>query len=263
MFDRQSPFLAPSAAPGAGLQRTGAVSRLRDAIVSCELPPGLRVSEAGLAQRFGFGKAAVRAALSHLEACGLVTAQPRSGWAVTPLCGTELAAVVEARRVAEAGFADLDPMPGATARLAPSAAIADATAAAGDRPAALRAERLWRAQLANLLDNPILRRWLSEAWDRADRIGNALDLPLAVIAPGDRTALTAAFTAEGGAALVAAFAPVTDAFAAEATTRLLRHARLVPQHPTATQGTARTATPPAPGAAPSTQKPSRQGGADR
>lgn len=263
MYDRQSPFLGQSMAPGAGLQRTGAASRLRDAIVHCELPPGLRVSEAGLAARFGFGKAAVRAALAHLEACGLVTAQPRSGWAVTPLCGAELAAVVAARRAAEAGFARLGPMPGATARLAASAALADATAAAGDRPGALRAERQWRETLASVLDNPILARWLAEAWDRADRIGIALDLPLSVIAPGGRTALTALLATEGGVAIVAAFAPVNDAFAAEATTRLLRHARLVPQHPTAAPEPARANPRPAPGPAIKTQKPSRQGGADR
>lgn len=263
MYDKQSPFLNRPAAPGAGLQRAGAAARLCEAIVSCELPPGMRVSEAGLAERFGFGKAAVRAALSHLEASGLVAAQPRSGWAVTPLCGAEFAAVVDARRVAEAGFARLGPQPEAMARLAPIAAVADATAAAGDRAGALRAERQWRDQLAGLLDNAILRRWLAEAWDRSHRIGIALDLPLAVMAPGGRTPLTAAFAARGGTALVAAFAPLADAFAAEAATRLLRHARLEPPGSGAAAGKTGAAARPGPGAATLNQKPGRQGGADR
>ena len=263
MFDRQSPFLGQSAAPGAGLQRSGAVARLREAIVSCELPPGLRVSEADLAARFGFGKAAVRAALAHLEAAGLVKAQPRSGWAVTPLNGPELAAVVDARRVAESGFARLGPMSDAIAILAASAAAADATAVAGDRASALRTERQWRDQLASLLDNAIVRRWLAEAWDRSERIGVALDLPLALMAPGGRVALTAAFATAGGTALVASFAPITDAFATEASRRLLRHAQLLPSGAGAARRQALATARSAPAATMQNQKPSRQGGTDR
>jgi DNA-binding GntR family transcriptional regulator len=263
MYDKRSPFLATAAPPGADLQRTGALSRLRDAIVSCELPPGVRVSEAGLSRRFGFGKAAVRAALSRLETSGLVAAEPRSGWVVTPVTGAELAAVVTARRVAEACLVPLPPGAGAAAPLAACAAVADAMAAAGDRPGALRAERQWRNRLAGLLDNAILQRWLTETWDRAERIGNALEVPLSVMAPGGRTALNAAFAAGGGTALVRAFDAATTAFEAEAAIRLLRHARLMPGGCAPARATAGRHDDGAPRAATTDQKPTRQGGADR
>ncbi len=48
-----------------------AYERLRKAIVSVELAPGTPVSEAQLVERFGFSKAAVRAALARLRAEGL------------------------------------------------------------------------------------------------------------------------------------------------------------------------------------------------
>ena len=227
MYDRQSPFVRPAAPRAATLQKTGAAQRLRDAILRCELAPGERVSEARLCSRFGFGKAAVRDALSRLEAAGLVTAQPRSGWAVAPVSGLELAAVVEARRLAEAGLAALRPDSVAAAGLSALAAVADATAAAADRSAALRAERLWRDRLAALLSNALVARWLCEVWDRSERIGAALDLPLAALAPGGRAALTEAIARGDGKALVRGLDASARAFEAEASLRLLRAAQFV------------------------------------
>lgn len=232
MYDKRSPFLDHASSVSGILQRDSAVNRLRAAIIACELAPGARVSEADLERRFGYGKAAVRAALARLEASGLVAAQARSGWTVTPVSGAELAAVVAARRLAEGALARLTPEQGRGAALALAAATADATAAAGDRAGALRAERQWCDRLAALLDAEIIARWLAEVWDRSARLGHALDLPLAVLAPGNRMVLTLALGLEGGGALVGASAALTDAFEREATARLLRHARLRPSPPT-------------------------------
>ena len=47
--------------------------------------PGTPVSEAQLVARFGFSKAAIRAALARLRAEGLVLAEPRRGHVIAPL----------------------------------------------------------------------------------------------------------------------------------------------------------------------------------
>ena len=67
------------------LLRDVALTRIRDAIVSGELPPGTVVKDADLAARLGLSVAPVRTALSRLADEGLVEAKPQSGTRVTPL----------------------------------------------------------------------------------------------------------------------------------------------------------------------------------
>ena len=67
------------------LLRDVAVTRLRDAIVAGELPPGSVVKDAELAARMGLSVAPVRAALARLTDEGLVESKPQSRTRVTPL----------------------------------------------------------------------------------------------------------------------------------------------------------------------------------
>jgi DNA-binding GntR family transcriptional regulator len=57
---------------------------IRDAIVSKALPPGMRLSEAALADKFGVSKTPVREALLRLAAIGLVEGESSGTRVVTP-----------------------------------------------------------------------------------------------------------------------------------------------------------------------------------
>ncbi len=59
-----------------------AFEMLRADIVACRLPPGLNVSEAELAARYGAGKAAIRSARVRLSERGWVQALARRGYTV-------------------------------------------------------------------------------------------------------------------------------------------------------------------------------------
>ena len=78
-----------------------AYERLRKAIVSVELAPGAPVSEAQLVARFGFSKAAVRAALARLRAEGLVLAEPRRGHVAAPLTMRDVLEIYDLRLALE------------------------------------------------------------------------------------------------------------------------------------------------------------------
>ncbi|MCZ2821328.1 GntR family transcriptional regulator [Modestobacter sp. VKM Ac-2977] len=67
------------------LLRDEALTRIRDAIVAGDLPPGTVVKDAALASRLGLSVAPVRAALARLTDEGLVEAKPQSHTRVTPL----------------------------------------------------------------------------------------------------------------------------------------------------------------------------------
>jgi DNA-binding GntR family transcriptional regulator len=75
---------------GAGGTRTAsqtddAYEAIRRAIIRWELAPGEQVSELQLAAAFGFGRAAVRAALSRLSHEQLIQAIPRRGYVIAPI----------------------------------------------------------------------------------------------------------------------------------------------------------------------------------
>ncbi|MEP7019158.1 MAG: GntR family transcriptional regulator [Pseudonocardiales bacterium] len=78
-----------------------AYRRLHHAIVRVELPPGAPISEAQLVERYGYSKAAVRAALARLRADGLVLAQPRRGHVVAPLTMRDVREIYDLRLLLE------------------------------------------------------------------------------------------------------------------------------------------------------------------
>jgi DNA-binding GntR family transcriptional regulator len=129
--------------PARVLLRDQAVARLREAIVTGELPAGAVVKDADLAARLGLTVAPVRAALARLVDEGLVESKPQSHTRVAPLLTEqvqdalvvvramhELAARAAVPRLADA---DLSAMRAANRRFA-------AAARSGELDAALRAD---------------------------------------------------------------------------------------------------------------------------
>jgi DNA-binding GntR family transcriptional regulator len=58
---------------------------LRRDIIRCKLEPGAEVTEGAICDRYGVGKAPVRAALARLNQDGLVRAVPRHGYVIAPI----------------------------------------------------------------------------------------------------------------------------------------------------------------------------------
>ncbi len=66
------------------------LERLRDLIITCELPPDAKVPEKELCERFGVSRTPLREALKVLAYEGLVVLQPNRGATVSPLTIAEL-----------------------------------------------------------------------------------------------------------------------------------------------------------------------------
>lgn len=75
--------------------------RLIEAVVGGELPPGDRVSEPELAERFGTSRGPLREALGRLEAMRLVERRPRQGTRVRPLERADLLDLFAVREALE------------------------------------------------------------------------------------------------------------------------------------------------------------------
>ncbi|MEQ1936047.1 MAG: GntR family transcriptional regulator [Fimbriimonadaceae bacterium] len=70
-------------------------------IVWCKLGPGQSISEAQLCEKYKFGKAPIRQALSRLIQEGLVVSVPRSGHVITPVTLQSVNEVFELRMILE------------------------------------------------------------------------------------------------------------------------------------------------------------------
>ena len=84
-----------------------ATSRIRELIVTLELPPGSPLSERELMERLGLGRTPVREALRTLAQEKLVEVYPRRGIVVAPVDVGDLAALSEARLALESFAARL------------------------------------------------------------------------------------------------------------------------------------------------------------
>ncbi len=71
--------------------------RLREEIISVELPPGTLLREDELRQRFGVGRTPIREALQILRHTGFVTVLPRRGTLVSEINIGDLASIYEVR----------------------------------------------------------------------------------------------------------------------------------------------------------------------
>jgi DNA-binding GntR family transcriptional regulator len=176
--------------------------RLRQAIVACELAPGDFVHEAGLAERFGLGRASVRVALTDLAAARFVTRHARQGWRIAPIDGALIAAVLDARRRLEPSLA-AQKLAEPTLSTAMTLIGMVQSVSGRTEPAALATARGAERQLRNLLaagTGVFISDWLGGIWDHLDRIVRMLDLNGHSIPPADLGELVAALRA-GDAAL--------------------------------------------------------------
>lgn len=70
-------------------------------IVRCRIPPGVRITESELCERYGFGRAAVRSSLSQLSNEKLVTPVPQVGYLVRSVTLRDVHEMFDARTVVE------------------------------------------------------------------------------------------------------------------------------------------------------------------
>ncbi|MEO1468184.1 MAG: GntR family transcriptional regulator [Pseudomonadota bacterium] len=78
------------------------VERLREMIVEGTLPPGAKLNERELCERFGVSRTPLREAISLLETEGLVALAPHRGASVTPVTLAELDEVFPVMQALEA-----------------------------------------------------------------------------------------------------------------------------------------------------------------
>jgi DNA-binding GntR family transcriptional regulator len=77
------------------------IQQLRAEIVSGQIPPGMKLSEARLAERFGVSRMPVRDALKELESAGFVTIEQRRGTFVRGMSRSEILDLFEVREAVE------------------------------------------------------------------------------------------------------------------------------------------------------------------
>jgi DNA-binding GntR family transcriptional regulator len=136
---------------------------LRQEIATGNLPPGVRLHQAELAEQLGTSRTPVREALAHLASDRLVEFQPNRGYFVATMSETRTRAAVEARltepliaRLA-AGRRPPDPL----ARM--EAAVGEERQAA-DPWAAYEASRDFHLALADASQNEFFQRLTQQLW---------------------------------------------------------------------------------------------------
>jgi DNA-binding GntR family transcriptional regulator len=92
---------------GAVVVTTPVTDRLRDDILDGTFPPGERLIELQLTERYGVGRAAIRAALVELDAEGLVQREANRGATVRRITVSEAVEITQARAVLEGLIARL------------------------------------------------------------------------------------------------------------------------------------------------------------
>lgn len=150
-----------------------AYETIRRAILRCELAPGQHISEAQLAASFGFGRAAVRAALTRLSHERLVQAIPRRGYAVAPITFQHIRDLFGIRLVIEPAAAQL------AAGRANEQTIADLEQlnqvcrhlpGQDDAPALREANKRFHVAVAQASGNARLQQMVEVVLDELDRV---------------------------------------------------------------------------------------------
>jgi GntR family transcriptional regulator of vanillate catabolism len=78
-----------------------ALLRLRELILSGELPGGARIAELSVVEKMGFSRTPIRAALMRLEQEGLLDALPNGGYAVKTFSERDVSEAIELRGTLE------------------------------------------------------------------------------------------------------------------------------------------------------------------
>jgi DNA-binding GntR family transcriptional regulator len=132
-------------------------ARLLVAIDAGEYPPGARLIETELAERFGVSRTPVRQALSRLEAQGVAARDTRGGLAVAALDYDQLGELYEVREMAEALAARLAARHASPTEIDMLRELVEADCARAEDPAALaRSNRTFHHQLHRASHNRYL-----------------------------------------------------------------------------------------------------------
>ena len=130
-----------------------------------EIPPGTRLDEAGLAERFGVSRTPVREALSRLTAQGILVAGEKRGVFVAEYDRQELSQIFEAMHEIESACARIASQRlNLLARTEIEFAQADCMAAAqsGDRLSYLRANEAFHMAIYKATGNPYMAEIATE-----------------------------------------------------------------------------------------------------
>lgn len=143
-----------------------AYSRLRERIVTLELPPGMLVDEQSLAAEIGLGRMPVHEALARLSGDQLVIVMPRRGLMIAPISLETVREIFEAREAIECGNAYFAARHASDAELAELRRLIEAAEAARevrDPHQFLEDDQHIHRYLAGMVRNVFLR-------DAADKI---------------------------------------------------------------------------------------------
>lgn len=124
-----------SAPPPRGASLTDqAHAQIRRRIITCDMPPGLEVSEQELADRLGMSKTPVREALARLSLEGFVEAFPRRGYRVIPVTIQSVNDLFVVRGALEGKAAELAADHMADAEIEALAALTEVSYTPGEGP---------------------------------------------------------------------------------------------------------------------------------
>lgn len=149
-----------------------AYERIKGMIISCELEPGIVISEAELSTALGIGRTPVHQALDRLMVDQFVEVMPRKGVIVRPLSLSEVKDINEVRLLNETYVAKL-----AAERITPSdvEAIRDnvkrmyEAARCNDLQTLIEIDREFHDKLASISRNPVLASHIRGLHDRMQR----------------------------------------------------------------------------------------------
>lgn len=150
-----------------------AYEALRRAIIEQAIPPGMRLPEDELAAQFGVSRTPIRAVLARLQSEGLVRAGPRRTATVAEPSLVEARKVFEVRRALEREAVRLVARcwsPSCARRLEGIVEEEEQARLARDAAASIRLAGDFHLALAEMADNFLLHRYLSETVSRCSVI---------------------------------------------------------------------------------------------
>jgi DNA-binding GntR family transcriptional regulator len=150
-----------------------AYQAIRRDIVRCDLEPGRQVTEAQMVERYGVGRATVRAALNRLCQERLVQALPREGYRVAPITLKQARDLLDARLLVEPPVARLAAGKIGGALLTHLTALCDARYAPGDRGSVeefLRANTEFHVAIARATGNDRLVELVASLLGEMERL---------------------------------------------------------------------------------------------
>lgn len=150
-----------------------AYARLKRRIITCEIEPGLRITEAQLVDDMGIGKTPVREALARLAQEGLVRSIPHHGYEVSPITLRDVQELFGLRLIVEPAAVQLAAGHVDAAHLRRLDELCQAGYALGDHESAsrfLRANHEFHATVAQASGNQRLVDVVVRVLDESERL---------------------------------------------------------------------------------------------